>query len=710
MPVRRYGGRYNSSSPGVSNALNPSRTAGWPLSPSPATGSKPASTHHDPVPQEAYYVKDEADARHQQQAPLREPSVEVEVEIIDDEPPRGSQKPLSVAPCTANANNSSGGSKCNAITASRYTFYTNAYQKSVYEALRSLRPLPELQEPRRVKEYAETSLKDSLYRIVEAHDVIMVAGAFFGDEGKGKTVDAVARHPLCTCIARVNSGENAGHTVYDKAGRKFVFNLAPSGLLLPGKRNYIGPECVMDPVSFMEKEVIQLIDAGIDYRDRLFIGNVCIVTPYHKLLDLLGSAANSSTLKGMAPVHGSKVMKRGIRLDHIFNDDETLRKRLEKDMDTYFGLLKVKNLSDADVVRLCREENSDGVVRVPDYVIAFAQAEDKVEFLVKLYRDRVRHNPGFPARCDVTYELHAALLRGEKVLLEGPQSYWLSNARTKFWESTTSADTTAAGLLAASQLNFQKFKSVVLNVHKAPGSSRVGIGACPSSFVPQDYFSAQNIKTLRDLPSATCAHFEAVQRTLFRDGFPHSNDKARHNGIMAPVEYSDETGTYNIGVAMAIASAQHHGECGAVTKKPRVCGFFDCVLHHEVNNIQGPYLTISALDRGDEYDKVGVTIAYVYYSPEGKQVDVNGHVYKNGDIIRAGDPVPSEPALYHCHPIVKLIDGWRDNPIAAAKRRRNAPLPRGVCELLSAIEYFTNCKILSIGNGPNGDDIIYLRQ
>lgn len=712
MPVRRYGGRYNNSSPGVSNALSPSSTAGWPLSPSPAAGSKLASTHHDPVPQEAYYANDKADARHQQQAAFREPSVEVEVEVemIDDGPPHGLQKPLSVAPYAANANSSSGSTKCNTITASGYTFCTNERQKSVYEALRSLRPLPELQEPRRVKEYAEASLKDSLYRIIEAHDVIMVAGAFFGDEGKGKTVDAVAHHPLCTCIARVNSGENAGHTVYDKAGRKFVFNLAPSGLLLPGKRNYIGPECVMDPVSFMEKEVIQLIDAGIDYRDRLFIGNVCIVTPYHKLLDLLGSAANSSTLKGMAPVHGSKVMKRGIRLDHIFNDDETLRKRLEKDMDTYRGLLKVKNLSDADVVRLCREENSDGVVRVPDYVIAFAQAKDKVEFLVNLYRDRVRHNPEFPARCDVTYELHAAVLRGEKVLLEGPQSYWLSNARTKFWESTTSADTTAAGLLAASQLNFQKFRSVVLNVHKAPGSSRVGIGACPSSFVPQDYFSAQNIKTLRDLPSAACANFEAVQRTLFRDGFPHSNDKARHNGIMAPVEYSDETGKYNIGVAMAIASAQHHGECGAVTKKPRVCGFFDCVLQHEVNSIQGPYLTISAVDRGDEYDKVGVAIAYVYYDPEGKQVDVNGHVYKNGDIIRAGDPVPSEPALYHCHPIVKLIDGWRDSPIAAAKRRRNAPLPRGVCELLSTIEYFTNCKILSIGNGPNGNDIIYLRQ
>ncbi|XQJ25655.1 adenylosuccinate synthetase, putative [Leishmania guyanensis] len=600
MPVRRYGGRYNNSSSGVSNALSSSSTAGLRPSPSSRESSTPLSTHHDPAFLGTNHAKNEGGLCQKHHVRFREPSVEVEVEIMDDEPSRGLQKPPSRARHAADANNNSASAsaQCNTTRASDYTFYTNEDQKKVYEALRSLRPLPELQEPRRVKEYSEVSIKESLYRIVEAHDVIMVAGAFFGDEGKGKTVDAVAHHPLCTCIARVNSGENAGHTVYDKAGRKFVFNLAPSGLLLPGKRNYIGPECVMDPVSFMEKEIIQLISAGIDYHDRLFIGNVCIVTPYHKLLDLLGSAANSSTLKGMAPVHGSKVMKRGIRLDHIFNDDETLHKRLEKDMETYLGLLKVKNLSDADVVRLCREENSDGVLRVPDYVIAFAQAKEKVKFLMNLYHERVRNNPDFPARCDVIYELRAAMLRGEKVLLEGPQSYWLSNARTKFWESTTSADTTAAGLLAASQLNFQQFKSVVLNVHKAPGSSRVGIGACPSSFVPQDFFSAQNIKTLHDLPPATCANFEAIQRTLFRDGFPYSNDKAKHNGIMAPVEYSDETGDYNIGVAMAIASAQHHGECGAVTKKPRVCGFFDCVLQHEVNSIQGPYLTISALDRG----------------------------------------------------------------------------------------------------------------
>lgn len=593
-----------------------------------------------------------------------------------------------------------------------HSLRTTDQQRETYNALCALMasPIPELQQPEETKTYTEASLEETLYALLDQHDVILVAGAFFGDEGKGKTVDAVAHNPRCTTIARTNSGENAGHTVYDKNGRKFVFNLAPSGLLTPGKRNYIGPECVMDPVSFMEKEVGQLIDAGIPYRDSLFIGNTCIVTPYHKLLDLLGSAVNASTLKGMAPVHGSKVTKRGIRLDHIFNDEATLRARLAKDMETYYGLLKTKGLRDADVVKRCKEENSDGVLRVPDYVVAFAEAKDKVGFLVDLYRTRVRDNPAFPARCDVAHELRAAVLRGEKVLLEGPQSYWLSNAREKFWSSTTSADTSAAGLLAAAQLNFQQIRCLVINVHKAPASSRVGIGACPCSFVPQDFFSSKEIKTLNDLPRGMCTDFDAIQKLYFTQAYKDLEDTAKFNGLAEPVEYTDSTGTYNIGVAMAVASSIHHGECGAVTRKPRICGLFDCVLQSEVSAVQGPYITISALDRADEYDKVGITIAYIYYSPDGTEVDVNGKTYRNGDIVHAGDPVPGEAALLYCHPITKLVDGWKESPIAASIRQPNTPLPRGLCEFLSTVEYFCKCKVLSIGNGPNGPDVIYLKQ
>ncbi|KEG09598.1 adenylosuccinate synthetase [Trypanosoma grayi] len=589
-----------------------------------------------------------------------------------------------------------------------YTYTTNSTQRAVYEHLKKVKPIPELKQPTKIPTYAEASVTEALHPLIESHQVIMVAGAFFGDEGKGKTVDAVARHPSCTCIARVNSGENAGHTVYDDEGRKFVFNLAPSGLLTAGKRNYVGPECVMDPISFMEKEISQLLEAKVSYKNCLFIGNATVVTPYHKLLDLLCSAPNSSTLKGMAPIHASKVTKRAIRLDHIFNDPAVLRTRLAKDMETYFGHLKVKGLSDADVVRRCEEENSDGVQRVPPHVVEFARAADKVEYLVQLYTERVKKNTAFPTRCDVAHELRSALARGEKVLLEGPQSYWLSNAREKFWEGTTSADTTASGLLATAQFNFQLYKSLVINVHKAPGSSRVGIGANPSSFIPQDFFSAQNIKTLKDLPENMCVDFDSIQRLFFTKAF-HAGTK-EFNGVWEPLEYEDASGKYNIGVAMAIASSRHHNECGAVTKKPRICGFFDCVLHFEVNSVQGPYLSISALDRGDDYDKIGITIAYIYYSKDNKVFDINGREYKNGDIIKAGEAVPGEAALRYCYPIVKLIDGWKSTPIAAEVRKPGEPLPKGVCEFIATVEHFTQAKVLSIGNGAKGKDIIYIKH
>ena len=80
----------------------------------------------------------------------------------------------------------------------------------------------------------------------------------------------------------------------------------------------------MDPVSFMEREISQLVKTDVAYKDRLFIGNVHLVCPHHKCLDLMGSweAPNKSTLQGMGPVHASKASRRGLRLDHLFNERE----------------------------------------------------------------------------------------------------------------------------------------------------------------------------------------------------------------------------------------------------------------------------------------------------------------------------------------------------------------------------------------------------
>ena len=198
-----------------------------------------------------------------------------------------------------------------------------AERRAAYELIKALPRLPEL-DYAPTRRYVEASEAEVLHPLIEASSCILVPGAYFGDEGKGKTVDAIARHPAVKVVARVNSGENAGHTVIGPTGVKYDFHLCPSGLLTPGKVNVVGPECVMDPVSFMEREISQLVKTDVAYKDRLFIGNVHLVCPHHKCLDLMGSweAPNKSTLQGMGPVHASKASRRGLRLDHLFNERE----------------------------------------------------------------------------------------------------------------------------------------------------------------------------------------------------------------------------------------------------------------------------------------------------------------------------------------------------------------------------------------------------
>ena len=231
-----------------------------------------------------------------------------------------------------------------------------------------------------------------------------------------------------------------------------------------------------------------------------------------------------------------------------------------------------------------------------------------VQFLLELYEKYVVKNPLFPRRTDCTYEIRKALEGGRKVLLEGPQSYWLSNASEKFWESSTSADTGAHGLVATGRYNLQKYRTLVINIHKTPASSRIGLGANPSSYIAQDYFSRQNIITLQMFGDA-CRDFDSIQAAFFATVQP--------NGVVRPGVYEERGVSYGTGVAMAVASALKHGECGATTLKPRCTGMFDCVMQYEVNQVQGPYLSISAVDRGDDYDKIPVVIAYVYYHTEG---------------------------------------------------------------------------------------------
>ncbi|MFT4304493.1 MAG: adenylosuccinate synthetase, partial [Candidatus Woesearchaeota archaeon] len=133
------------------------------------------------------------------------------------------------------------------------------------------------------KRYEISSFEERILPLIKEYQILAIGGAFFGDEGKGKLVDILAQY--VDFIARLNSGENAGHSVYFN-GKEYVFHLAPSGLFIPGKQNLINSECVLDPITFLE-ELQPLKDDRTGYLNNLIVGNVHLVTPYHKLLDFL---------------------------------------------------------------------------------------------------------------------------------------------------------------------------------------------------------------------------------------------------------------------------------------------------------------------------------------------------------------------------------------------------------------------------------------
>lgn len=581
-------------------------------------------------------------------------------------------------------------------------------RREAYDAIKHLARIPELDYVPSGS-YVEATEEQVLWPMIEKSACILVPGAYFGDEGKGKTVDAIARHPKVEVVARVNSGENAGHTVFGENGVKYDFHLCPSGLLTPGKVNVVGPECMMDPVSFMQREVSQLIDSGVEYKERLFVGNVHLVCPHHKLLDLISSwdAPNLSTLQGMGPVHASKASRKGLRLDHLFNARDGAngaRSRLERDMKTYWGALKEMGVDEKQLLIKARANS-----KVQAHVLAFIEAEDKADYVLELYDEWVVRNPKFPPRADVSFLLRQTVARGGKVLLEGPQSYFLSNAAEKIWDSGTSANTDASGMLCASRLNLgqAELKPLFINIHKTPGSSRVGSGANPCAFVPQHYFASTG---------STKADFEQMALD-WRDVSKKFFGSIQPNGLLEPALYASATGSYDLGVAMAAATCIHpaHREFGVTSGRPRVVGFFDCVAQSEVMQVQGPYCSISAFDRGDDYDEYAVCVAYVFVHPLGEKMTSNGRVFESGSIIKAGEQLPTQQILHYCHPIVKKVKGWRDTPIFARsdwwqKQSHPMTLPQPVCELIDVIEHFTGTQVISIGNGPRGDEIIYIKR
>ena len=562
-------------------------------------------------------------------------------------------------------------------------------------------------------QYEVISSDKALRNFVGDAQILIAPGAYFGDEAKGKVGNALSR--LVDAVFRLTSGQNTGRTVIDpQTGEKYIFHGVPSAIL-EGKECFIGPECTIDPISLLEKELLPLSERGKSY-DNLQVGNFHLVNPYHRIMDFLKDEKNNSTGVGIAPAHASVGRRTSVRLDDVFGDRESLVKKLEKDIrKSYVGFLAERELTAKQAFELIEQRKDADPRVVPDHVLEFARAykdgfvdgdisatvRNAAEHIADTLQERVKREKRFPKRVNVVHKLHEYLSSGKRVLLEPTQSVLLSRVTELFYGKGTSPDTAVGGLLAAGMIKPDKYKVKVLPVFKFPSASRVGSGPIPAGFTDGDFYSRQQITSGEDVRDA-CDDFEVISRFYF--------DHVQGNGLLSAGTYFDaDTGLeFDVGSAMAVSTSREDGEKGATTGKPRITGLFDCVLASYIGRHQGEDAFISCMDRGDHYEKVGLVVGYVVSLPEElREVDSNGTKYRTGQVIRPGEEVPNMNVLKHCKPIIKVMDGWKDTPIS---NYSGNVLPNGVNRVLETIEHHTGLRVMGLGIGPKTDDTLYIRR
>jgi len=162
---------------------------------------------------------------------------------------------------------------------------------------------------------------------------ICIVGAQWGDEGKGKVVDLLAKQ--ADAIVRFQGGNNAGHTIM-RDGEVFKFHLIPSGILYPGKTCIIGNGVVVDP-RVLTDELDGLKARGIDTGGLRISANAHLIMPYHMLLDTagetkLGKLQIGTTRRGIGPAYADKAARLGIRMQDLL-DEKILKKKITAAID-----------------------------------------------------------------------------------------------------------------------------------------------------------------------------------------------------------------------------------------------------------------------------------------------------------------------------------------------------------------------------------------
>ena len=169
---------------------------------------------------------------------------------------------------------------------------------------------------------------------------IVIVGAQWGDEGKGKLTDLLAEQ--ADVVVRFQGGNNAGHTIV-RDGQEFKFHLIPSGILYPGKACVIGNGVVIDP-GVLIGELEGLRRQSLDVSGLRISANAHLIMPYHVLLDTAGEAKLGkleigTTKRGIGPCYADKAARLGIRVQDLL-DAKILRKKIMAAMEPKKQMLR----------------------------------------------------------------------------------------------------------------------------------------------------------------------------------------------------------------------------------------------------------------------------------------------------------------------------------------------------------------------------------
>jgi adenylosuccinate synthase len=419
---------------------------------------------------------------------------------------------------------------------------------------------------------------------------VIILGAQWGDEGKGKIVDLFSEH--FDIVVRYQGGHNAGHTVFI-GERKFVLKLVPSGILRPGKQAVIGNGLVIDPAALLA-EIGMLEAAGIDVARYLAISSRAhVLLPVHRMMEKMsearpGRVSIGTTSRGIGPCYEDKMARRGIRIAELL-DRETFRAKFDALMEEKIAIAKALEIYEEVEVARVRQE-------------------------YEALAERIR-----PMVCDTAVLLHHAIREGKCVLFEGAQGTMLDIDHGTYPFVTSSS--ACAG------------------------------GACTGTGVP---------------PTSITGIVGVAKAYLTRVG-----------GGPFPTEALDGAGE---------RIRERGNEFGAVTGRPRRCGWFDAPLMRYSAAINGiDSVIITKLDVLDEFDNVPVCVAY--RSGGGEFSEIPPTIAEMGRI---------EPR-YECLP------GWKASTFGITSYDE---LPSRAKDYLTFLEERCGVEIGCISTGPERNQTI----